>query len=49
MNDEELLKHYERMVEIYGTLPDPDHEPKQFAHLVRLYKTYYCNTQFQNG
>lgn len=38
MTDEEVLHHYNRMVEIYGTLPDPEHEPRQFDYLVKLYK-----------
>ena len=41
MSNEEVLHHYERMTQIYGTLPDPDHEPKQFAYLVKLYLTYH--------
>jgi len=42
MTDEEVLQHYDNMVEIYGTLPDPDHEPRQFAYLVKLYLRYYA-------
>jgi hypothetical protein len=41
MTNEEIINHYNRMVEIYGTLPDPDHEPKRFAYYVKLYKTYH--------
>jgi len=28
-------------VEIFGTLPDPDHEPMRFAHFVKMYKYYH--------
>lgn len=41
MSDSEVLKHYEQMKEIYGTLPDPDHEPRQFAYYVKLYLRYH--------
>ena len=42
MSNEEVLHHYQRMVQIYGTLPDPDHEPKQFAYYVKLYLKYHA-------
>ena len=42
MSNEEVLQHYRRMVEIYGSLPDPDHEPKQFTYYVKLYLTYHA-------
>jgi hypothetical protein len=42
MTDDELIYHYNRMVEIYGTLPDLDQEPKRFAYFVRLYRKYHC-------
>lgn len=41
MTDQEVLEHYNRMVEIYGKLPDPDHCPKQFEYYVKLYKRYH--------
>jgi hypothetical protein len=41
MTNEEVLHHYNRMVEIYGVLPDTEHEPIQFAHLVKMYKHYH--------
>jgi hypothetical protein len=45
MTDEEVLKHYERMAEIFGDkIPHPDHEPKQFAYFVKLYRYYYVKT-----
>jgi hypothetical protein len=29
------------MEDKFGTLPNPDHQPIQFAHIVKLYKYYY--------
>ena len=43
MSDKEILEHYANMQKIYGALPDPDHEPKQFAYLVKLYLRHYVN------
>ena len=40
MSDEEVLKMYDDMVEYFGVLPNPDHEPIRFAYYVRLYKYY---------
>lgn len=47
MSDKEILEHYANMQEIYGDLPDPDHEPRQFAYLVKLYLRYH-GTQDNN-
>lgn len=45
MTDEEVLAHYEKMVEIYGdSLPHPEHEPKRFAHYVKMYRYYHIQT-----
>ena len=44
MTNDEILYHYNRMVELYGTLPDPDHEPIRFAYYVKLYKHYHGQT-----
>ena len=42
MSDEEVLYHYNRMVEIFGDhLPNPEHEPIRFAYYVKVYKYYY--------
>ena len=41
MTDTEILRHYNRMVEIYGTLPDPETQPLQFAYYVKLYRYYH--------
>jgi hypothetical protein len=41
MSEQELLQHYERLVEMYGDqLPNPEHEPVRFAYFVKLYKYY---------
>lgn len=41
MSNEEVLQHYERLVEIHGKdLPNPDHEPMRFQHFVKMYKYY---------
>ena len=42
MTDSEVLELYEEMKKIYGeNLPDPEHEPRQFAYFVKLYKYYH--------
>ena len=42
MTNEEIVKHYERMVEIYGdSLPHPEHEPIRFQHYVKTYFFYH--------
>ena len=41
MTSEEILHHYNRMVEIFGELPDPEHEPIRFKYCVKLYRYYY--------
>lgn len=43
MSDNEVLEHYNKMVEIYGVLPDPEQEPKQFQYYVKLYLRYHAN------
>lgn len=41
MTDEQVTKHYNKLVEMYGDrLPDPEHEPMQFAYIVKLYKYF---------
>lgn len=41
MTDEKALAIYERLKEKHGdNLPDPDHEPIQFAHCVKMLKNY---------
>lgn len=42
MSDEEVLHHYQQMVEIFGDhLPNPEHEPIRFRYYVKLYRYYY--------
>ena len=42
LTNEEALKLYERMSEVYGEhLPHPIHEPIRFAYYVRLYTRYH--------
>jgi hypothetical protein len=40
MTDEEVLKFYDELVEHYGSLPNFEHEPIQFAKCVRMYRYY---------
>ena len=40
MTDEEALQFYADMMLHYGTLPNFEHEPIQFAYRVKLYKYY---------
>lgn len=45
MTDEEVLKIYEEMLEIFGDdLPNPEQEPIRFAHFVKVYKHYHVQT-----
>jgi hypothetical protein len=38
MTDEEVLKLYDEMVEMYGNkLPNPEHEPRQFQYYIKLF------------
>ena len=42
MTDDEVLKMYERMQEVFGDeLPDPEHEPIKFAYYVKIFKYLY--------
>lgn len=40
MTDEEVVKVYQEMREMFGSLPNPEHEPIRFAHYVKLYRYY---------
>ena len=40
MTEEEILKFIEEMQEHFGTIPNPEHHPKQFANLVKIFKYY---------
>lgn len=47
MTDEQVLAKYEKMLEYFGELPDPEHEPRRFAHFVKVYD-YYNPTLDEN-
>lgn len=40
MSDEEAVKAYQEMREIFGTLPSMEHEPIRFGYFVKLYQYY---------
>ena len=41
MSDEEIIKAYEEMVELWGDdLPNPEQEPRRFAFYVRMYQYF---------
>jgi hypothetical protein len=40
MTDDEVLKMYNEMLEYFGTLPNPEQEPRRFAYYVKLYRYY---------
>lgn len=40
MTDQEISLALEEMQTMFGELPNPDHEPIQFANFVTLYKYY---------
>ena len=43
MSNDELIYHYNRMVEIWGDrLPNLEQEPIRFAYYVKLYKMYHA-------
>lgn len=31
-------EHYSKMLELFGALPSPEHEPKKFEYFVKLYR-----------
>ena len=37
MSDDDIVRIYTEMEEMFGTLPSHIHEPLQFAYLVKLY------------
>ena len=45
MSDEEIIKIYTEMEEMFGPLPSHIHEPMQFAYMVTLYKYYKSRTK----
>lgn len=32
-----IQDHLKKMVDLFGEIPDPIHQPKQFEHLVKMY------------
>jgi len=40
MTDKEVLQLYNEMEEFFGSLPNFEHEPIQFANRVKLFKYY---------
>ncbi len=40
MSDAEIQDIYDKMIAMFGTLPNHKQEPIQFAHYVKLYKYY---------
>ena len=48
MTDDQIMKHYEMMLEIYGDeVPHPDHNPILFQFYVKMYK-YYHREEYDN-
>jgi len=33
--------HLKKMVELFGVIPDPIHQPKKFKYMLELYKFLY--------
>jgi len=48
MNTKEIEQHLEKMMEIFGSLPDPIHQPKGFKHFLDLYEKIYLQKQKNN-
>lgn len=48
MTDEEVLELYREMEEHFGSLPNPEQEPRRFAYYVKLFK-YYRERNGQTG
>lgn len=40
MTDAEIQTAIAEMIEMFGELPSPEHEPIQFANMVKLYRYY---------
>lgn len=43
MNLREVKKHYFKMKKMFSSLPNPDHQPKQFEFYVKMYKYHMQN------
>lgn len=46
MTDEEVLRMYDAMLEYFGELPNPEQEPKRFAHYVKMYRYYKAREDY---
>lgn len=40
MTEEEAINFYNELLEHFGSLPNFEHEPRQFANCVRMYRYY---------
>ena len=38
MTDQQIIDMYNEMEKMFGTLPNPEHEPIRFAYYVKLYR-----------
>lgn len=46
MTNEEIEKHFQRMIEIYGdSLPNPEQEPLRFQFYVKMYFHYHVTSE----
>jgi hypothetical protein len=51
MTDKEIEEFVEGMREHFGTLPNPEQEPRRFAYCIKLYKYHkerLCESQSSN-
>lgn len=44
MTNDEIVRLWNEMIECFGSLPSPIHEPQQFAYYVKLFKYYKSRT-----
>jgi hypothetical protein len=40
MSDDQIEKAFDEMRDMFGELPNPEHEPRRFAWYVKLWKYY---------
>lgn len=48
MTDEEALQFYNELLEHFGSLPNFEHEPMQFAYRVKMYKYWKEHNENSN-
>lgn len=48
MNTKQIEEHLQKMIELFGSLPDPIHQPKKFKHFLNLYEKIYLQKQKNN-